>query len=52
MGIAIEEADESEYWLLILAEFDLGDGALRTVLLKEAHELVALLAASRRGVKV
>jgi four helix bundle protein len=49
LGVAVEEADESEYWLLILSEFDLGDGGLRTPLLKEIGEIIRVLAASRRG---
>jgi four helix bundle protein len=49
LGVAVEEADESEYWLLILSEFDLGDARLRNPLLKEIGEIIRVLAASRRG---
>ena len=44
--VAREEADESEYWLSILSDLDLGNAAQRKVLLTEAGELTRLLSRS------
>jgi four helix bundle protein len=46
MGIALEEADESQYWLDLLEATKLGDTAQRTPLLQEATELAAILTAA------
>jgi four helix bundle protein len=42
----LEEADESLYWLEILAETQIVKPELVAPLLKEANELVAILVAS------
>jgi four helix bundle protein len=46
LGIALEEADESLYWLEILAETQIVKPELVAPLQKEANELVAILVAS------
>jgi four helix bundle protein len=48
LGIAIEEADESNYWLTILQTLEPGPSAERDRLLRESDELTRLLAASVR----
>src|SRR5687768_14063059 len=42
LGIALEEADESEFWLAVLQELDLGPGEQRRWLLAECGELIAI----------
>ncbi len=49
MGIVEEEADESCYWLEILAEENLGDAQERGRLLKEASELTAIFTAANKS---
>ena len=49
LGVVIEEADESEYWLLLLERSTLGDPTQRSALLKEAGELTALFVSCRRS---
>jgi four helix bundle protein len=44
--VAREEADESEYWLSILSDIELGNAAKRKVLLVESQELTRLLSKS------
>lgn len=46
LGIALEEADESDYWLRILATFALGNAEQRQGLLKEAGELIRIFSTS------
>jgi four helix bundle protein len=46
VGIAIEEADESLYWMEMLIEADLVSEERLADLMKEANELVAILTAS------
>jgi hypothetical protein len=46
MGVVVEEADESVYWLEVALEAQLGDRATVTRLLTEARELRAIFAAS------
>ena len=46
LGIALEEADESDYWLSILATFTSGNAEQRQWLLKEAGELIRIFSAS------
>ena len=46
LGIALEEADESDYWLTLLGQLGIGNDAERTALLKECGELIAIFAAS------
>lgn len=47
LGIVLEEADESVYWLELLVESGVVPPAKLVPLLKEAQELVAIFAASR-----
>ena len=51
LQIALEEADESEYWLLILEAIKMGDNALRKSLLAEALELAKILSTAVRKLK-
>jgi hypothetical protein len=46
IGVVLEEADESLFWLEVLLEREAGDSALRRPLLSEADELTAIFAAS------
>lgn len=46
MGIALEEADESLYWLELLEEAKIIPAGKMQDLKKEAHELVAIFTAS------
>jgi hypothetical protein len=46
MGVTLEEADESAFWLEILIESRQTAGSAARVLLREADELSAILAAS------
>ena len=45
--IAIEEADESQYWLELLESLNLGEGAERKRLWKESDELLAIFVTAR-----
>ena len=44
--MAVEEADETEHWLWMVGELGIGRDAVFDVLVKESHELRAILAAS------
>jgi four helix bundle protein len=46
IGLVLEEADESLFWLEVLLERETGDPALRKALLAEADQLTAIFAAS------
>ena len=46
LGIVVEEADETIYWLELLAENDIVPQRRLKELLKEAHELTAIFTAS------
>ena len=48
IGIALEEADESLYWLEYLSDTGLGDKEELRPLIKEARELVAILTTSNQ----
>jgi len=48
LAIALEEADESEYWLTLLDRLDLGTAEPRRALPKECGELVAIFSRSLR----
>ena len=48
IGIACEEADESAYWMELLVETGHISNDHVTPLIKEANELVAIFAASRK----
>ena len=45
-SVALEEADESVYWMELLVEGGLAPAAELNVLIKEGNELVAILTAS------
>jgi four helix bundle protein len=47
IGIALEEADESSFWLEIIIEDRISTGKAVLTLLDEAKQLTAILAASR-----
>ena len=51
LGIAEEEADESAFWMELLAESGLVPTARMQELHDEANELTAILVASRKTVK-
>src|SRR5688500_14096011 len=46
LGIALEEADEADYWLAILEFIDRGDKQQRKWLLAECGELIGIFAQS------
>jgi four helix bundle protein len=48
IGIVLEEADETEFWIELLIEAGLADVERTRDLLREASELVAIFAAARR----
>jgi four helix bundle protein len=48
MGIVVEEADETVFWIECLIESGIVKPVLLTEILKEANELIAIFAASRR----
>jgi four helix bundle protein len=48
IGIVVEEADESVFWLEMLIDCEIVPEAKVSELLKEAHELSALFTASQR----
>ena len=51
IGVAVEEADETVFWLEILVETGIVPRAQMEKLLAEANELLAILAASQRTAK-
>jgi len=51
MGIVIEEADETVFWLELLVESGIVSPSRMENLLAEANELVAIFVASRRTAK-
>jgi four helix bundle protein len=48
IGIVVEEADETVFWIECLIESGIVKAALLSQILKEANELVAIFAASQR----
>jgi four helix bundle protein len=48
LGVVIEEADESAYWLEVIGEGTVLKSALIEPLLQEANEIVAIVTAARR----
>jgi len=48
MGIVVEEADESAFWLKFVCRAEMADGSELTDLLSEAGELLAIFAASAK----
>jgi four helix bundle protein len=51
LGLVLEEADESEFWLEALRECGAGSGDATGALLSEASQLRAIFAASIRTLK-
>jgi four helix bundle protein len=51
VGIVVEEADETVFWLELLGKCELADGRRIAPLIREASELLAIFAASQRTVK-
>jgi len=51
LGVAVEEADESLYWLELVRDSKLLPENKLSLLLKEANELLAICAASLRTAK-
>ncbi|HUG67137.1 MAG TPA: four helix bundle protein [Pirellulaceae bacterium] len=49
LGVVVEEADESAYWLELIIEGELLAGNLVEPLLQEANELTAIMVASRKS---
>lgn len=49
LGVVIEEADESVYWLELIIEGDLLEKQKVEPLLNEANELTAIMVASRKS---
>jgi hypothetical protein len=48
MGLVVEEADESLFWLELLSDGGVVSAELTESLIKEANQLVAIFVASRR----
>jgi four helix bundle protein len=51
IGVVEEEADECQYWLELLDDAALGDEAVMAELAREARELTAIMAASRKSAR-
>lgn len=51
LGVVVEEADESAYWLELVIEGELLAATLVEPLLQEANELTAIMVASRKSAK-
>ena len=51
MGVVVEEADETVFWLELLVEADIVPETKLRDLLKEANEVLAIFAASQRTAK-
>jgi four helix bundle protein len=49
LGVAVEEADESLYWLELVRDGKLVPEDKLSLLLKEANELTAILASGRKS---
>ncbi len=48
MGVVVEEADETVFWLELLLDGGVAAGGAMTSLIGEANQLVAIFAASQR----
>jgi four helix bundle protein len=51
LGVVIEEADESAYWLEVICEGNVLDPRQLGPLLQEANELVAIFTAARKSAR-
>jgi four helix bundle protein len=52
LSIVVEEADEALYWLELVEETSLIKSQLLTPIIREAHEPVAIMLASRKTAKM
>ncbi len=52
IGVVVEEADETVFWLELLVETGIVDASRMGPLLAEANELLAIFAASQRTAKL
>lgn len=52
IGIVVEEADETVFWIELLTEGKIADASQVSPLFKEANELLAIFAASQRTAKI
>ena len=51
IGIVVEEADETVYWLETIIEAHILDNEISKLLLKEANEILAIMASSQLTAK-
>jgi len=51
LGVVLEEADETVYWLELIVEADLMPRQRMEGIIKEANELVRIFAAARQTLK-
>lgn len=51
IGVVVEEADETVFWLELLVDTKIVSAAKMSELLREANELLAIFAASQRTAK-
>lgn len=52
LGIVIEEADESEFWLELLIESNLVEKELVEPLLRETNEIIAIMVSTSKSARV
>ena len=52
LGVVLEEADESAYWLEIISETKILEPVRLTKLISEANEIIAMLVSSVKTVKL
>ena len=48
LGVVVEEADEAQYWMELLAKAGLMERKRLGPLMEEAHEIVAIMVASAK----
>ena len=46
IGVVVEEADETVFWIVLITDLNLLDPEKTTEVLKEANELIAIFSAS------
>ena len=51
IGIVVEEADETVYWMEMIREAEILNSSSNNALLKEANEILAIMAASQLTAK-
>ena len=52
IGVAVEEADETVFWLELLGEAEVVAKTRLEALMREANELLAILSSSRKTAKL